>query len=253
MLLAAELESHGVGVVTGASVSRIENEVVVLADGRRLEADVVVGSLGIRPDTRLAKLAGLRIGPNGGYSRRRLQPHERSGYIRRGRRRREAGQGRRRQLADRARQRREPTGATGRRQHLRDRAPTRSFGRHLDREGSRPHRRRHRLEREAVAGGGASVPGDSFPSPSPHGVLPRREVDVSQAPLRSPRRLHSRRTGGRRGGGRQADRRSRHGDRRRHHRRRLADLELAYSPPFSSAKDPINMLGYMAENVLRRV
>ena len=31
---------------------------------------------------------------------------------------------------------------------------------------------------------------------------------------------------------------------------RLADLELAYAPPFSSAKDPVNMLGYMAENVL---
>src|ERR1019366_2081812 len=30
----------------------------------------------------------------------------------------------------------------------------------------------------------------------------------------------------------------------------LADLELAYAPPFSSAKDPINLLGYMAENVL---
>ena len=30
---------------------------------------------------------------------------------------------------------------------------------------------------------------------------------------------------------------------------RLADLELAYAPPFSSAKDPVNMLGYMAENV----
>ena len=30
----------------------------------------------------------------------------------------------------------------------------------------------------------------------------------------------------------------------------LADLELAYAPPFSSAKDPVNMLGYMAENVL---
>jgi rhodanese-related sulfurtransferase len=29
----------------------------------------------------------------------------------------------------------------------------------------------------------------------------------------------------------------------------LADLELAYSPPFSSAKDPVNMLGYMAENI----
>ena len=31
---------------------------------------------------------------------------------------------------------------------------------------------------------------------------------------------------------------------------RLADLELAYAPPFSSAKDPVNVLGYMAENVL---
>ena len=30
----------------------------------------------------------------------------------------------------------------------------------------------------------------------------------------------------------------------------LADLELAYAPPFSSAKDPVNLLGYMAENVL---
>ena len=30
----------------------------------------------------------------------------------------------------------------------------------------------------------------------------------------------------------------------------LADLELAYAPPFSSAKDPVNILGYMAENIL---
>jgi len=30
----------------------------------------------------------------------------------------------------------------------------------------------------------------------------------------------------------------------------LADLELAYAPPFGSAKDPINMLGYIAENVI---
>jgi NADPH-dependent 2,4-dienoyl-CoA reductase/sulfur reductase-like enzyme/rhodanese-related sulfurtransferase len=28
----------------------------------------------------------------------------------------------------------------------------------------------------------------------------------------------------------------------------LADLELAYAPPFGSAKDPVNMLGYIAEN-----
>lgn len=29
----------------------------------------------------------------------------------------------------------------------------------------------------------------------------------------------------------------------------LMDLELAYAPPFSSAKDPVNMLGYIADNI----
>lgn len=31
----------------------------------------------------------------------------------------------------------------------------------------------------------------------------------------------------------------------------LEELELAYAPPFSSAKDPVNMLGFVAENILR--
>ena len=31
----------------------------------------------------------------------------------------------------------------------------------------------------------------------------------------------------------------------------LMELELAYAPPFSSAKDPVNMLGFTAENVLQ--
>lgn len=30
----------------------------------------------------------------------------------------------------------------------------------------------------------------------------------------------------------------------------LTQLELAYAPPFSSAKDPVNMLGFVAENIL---
>ena len=29
----------------------------------------------------------------------------------------------------------------------------------------------------------------------------------------------------------------------------LAELDLAYAPPFSSAKDPVNMAGFMAENI----
>ncbi|MDO4719838.1 MAG: FAD-dependent oxidoreductase [Peptostreptococcaceae bacterium] len=32
--------------------------------------------------------------------------------------------------------------------------------------------------------------------------------------------------------------------------RDLADLELAYAPPYSSAKDPVNMAGYIAGNIL---
>lgn len=32
--------------------------------------------------------------------------------------------------------------------------------------------------------------------------------------------------------------------------RDLQDLELAYAPPFSSAKDPVNMLGYVSTNIL---
>ena len=31
----------------------------------------------------------------------------------------------------------------------------------------------------------------------------------------------------------------------------LAELELAYAPPFSSAKDPVNMLGHVADNLRR--
>jgi rhodanese-related sulfurtransferase len=30
----------------------------------------------------------------------------------------------------------------------------------------------------------------------------------------------------------------------------LAELELSYAPPYSSAKDPVNMAGFVAQNVL---
>lgn len=33
----------------------------------------------------------------------------------------------------------------------------------------------------------------------------------------------------------------------------LSSLELAYAPPFSSAKDPVNMAGFVAENVLQEI
>lgn len=33
----------------------------------------------------------------------------------------------------------------------------------------------------------------------------------------------------------------------------LTQLELGYAPPYSSAKDPVNMVGYVAENILRNL
>ena len=56
----------GIPVITGAQVDRIEGadraEAVVLADGRRFPADLVLLSCGIRPNTDTAKRSGLACG-----------------------------------------------------------------------------------------------------------------------------------------------------------------------------------------------
>ena len=33
----------------------------------------------------------------------------------------------------------------------------------------------------------------------------------------------------------------------------LTELELCYAPPFGSAKDPVNMLGFVAENIVPKI
>jgi NADPH-dependent 2,4-dienoyl-CoA reductase/sulfur reductase-like enzyme/rhodanese-related sulfurtransferase len=64
----AELEAHGVKVVTGAGVRAVHagDRTVELGDGRRLPADVVLFSVGVRPELALARQAGLELGPSGG-------------------------------------------------------------------------------------------------------------------------------------------------------------------------------------------
>ncbi|WP_265523709.1 FAD-dependent oxidoreductase [Oerskovia flava] len=66
VLVAAELAEHGVTVRTGATVREITAREVVLDDGEHLPADVVVAAIGVRPDTTLAEAAGARTGPRGG-------------------------------------------------------------------------------------------------------------------------------------------------------------------------------------------
>lgn len=66
--IAQELAANGVQVVTSAQVSRVlaAERKVELADGRRLDGDVVLFSVGVRPELTLAKQAGLTIGAAGG-------------------------------------------------------------------------------------------------------------------------------------------------------------------------------------------
>jgi 3-phenylpropionate/trans-cinnamate dioxygenase ferredoxin reductase subunit len=51
----------GVELVTGARIARIENDGVLLADGRRFNADVIVAGIGAVPETALAEVSGLEV------------------------------------------------------------------------------------------------------------------------------------------------------------------------------------------------
>jgi NADPH-dependent 2,4-dienoyl-CoA reductase/sulfur reductase-like enzyme len=70
-----ELKQHGVELCTGSAVAAFDApsdaeparaSIVVLKDGRRLPADVVILGMGVKPESSLAKAAGLEIGERGG-------------------------------------------------------------------------------------------------------------------------------------------------------------------------------------------
>lgn len=66
--LAAELTAHGVDVRLGTQVTKVLPHDVELSDGTTLPADLVVLAIGVRPDTTLARAAGLTIGARGGIA-----------------------------------------------------------------------------------------------------------------------------------------------------------------------------------------
>ena len=68
ILVAAELVTHGVMVETGVAVSEVTTTGIALADGREIPGDLVVGSIGVRPDVRLAEMAGLALSTHGGIA-----------------------------------------------------------------------------------------------------------------------------------------------------------------------------------------
>ena len=65
-LVEKKLVANGVRVLTGASVTAIEDATVAVSDGTTLTAGLVIAAIGVRPETTLAQAAGLELGERGG-------------------------------------------------------------------------------------------------------------------------------------------------------------------------------------------
>ena len=67
-LIEERLQSHGVKVVTGTGLKAVHPGAaeVELSDGRRIPGGIVLISVGVRPELTLAKQAGLAVGESGG-------------------------------------------------------------------------------------------------------------------------------------------------------------------------------------------
>jgi len=250
VLVQAELESHGVTVAIGVAVTEITEDAVVLADGRVLPAELVVGSIGVRPDTRLAAMAGLALGPNGGIAVTATgQTSDPDIYA----------------VGDAVEKTDSVSGASslvalanvanrqGRRvaDHIAGLAvrPAPSLGTAIVKvfgltaamtgwnarrltEAGRPFRRvhSHPMSHATYYPGAEQMALELLFSPEDGTILGAQAVGGDGVDKRIDILATAMAAGVT--------------------APELADLELAYAPPFSSAKDPVNMLGYMAENVL---
>ncbi len=65
-LVAAEMKRNGVTLHLGVSASEISEKEVRLSDGTEISAEMIILAIGVRPDIKLAKEAGLTIGSRGG-------------------------------------------------------------------------------------------------------------------------------------------------------------------------------------------
>jgi len=250
VLLQAELVRHGVRVEVGVAVTEVTGDAVVLADGRALPADLVVGSIGVRPDTRLAVMAGLDVGPKGGIavsgagrtSHRDIyavgDAVEKVDSVDGGSSlialANVANRQGRRVADDIAGLHRAPAPSIGSAiVKVFDRtAAMTGWNETRLRAAGRPYRcvRSHPMNHATYYPGAEQmslkllfdpVDGTILGAQAVGGAGVDKRIDVLATAMTAGLTAPA-----------------------------LADLELAYAPPFSSAKDPVNMLGYMAENVL---
>ena len=67
-LVAAEMKRNGVTLHLGASASEISQDAVKLSNGIEIAVEMIILAIGVRPDIKLAKDAGLTIGTRGGIA-----------------------------------------------------------------------------------------------------------------------------------------------------------------------------------------
>lgn len=65
-ILHKEMMDKGVNLILNDGLAKISEDTITLNSGAQLEADVVILAIGVRPETKLAKDAGLEIGELGG-------------------------------------------------------------------------------------------------------------------------------------------------------------------------------------------
>ncbi len=65
-MIKSGLEEKGITIQTNVGLSEIRNDSVVLSNGTSVAAEMVLLSIGVRPELTLAKEAGLEIGKSGG-------------------------------------------------------------------------------------------------------------------------------------------------------------------------------------------
>jgi len=250
VLVAAELVAQGVVVRTGVGVTEVTASGVVLADGTSVPGDLVVAAIGVRPDVRLAEMAGLALGPQGGIAvdadGRTSAPDvyavgdavEKADSI---------GGGSSlialANIANRQGRRVADTicGLPVRPARSQGTAIVKVFGVTAAMTGWNERRlravgRRYRVMHSHPMNHAGYYPGAEpmalklLFDPDDGAILGAQAVGGSGVD----KRIDVLATAMTAGLPAEA----------------LADLELAYAPPFSSAKDPVNMLGYMAENLM---
>ena len=245
-----ELERNGITLYLGSALASITPDSVILSNNKEIAADLVILAIGVKPETRLAELAGLDIGPRGGIKVDEFNCTSDVNIYAVGDavEKKDALDGSEvlvplanianrqgRVIADRI------SGRKVRTPNIQGKAIVKVFDLTIATSGWNEKRlakakypyvviHNHPSSHAGYYPGSQAMNIKMLVDPDTHRILGvqavgkegvDKRVDVIATAMR---------------GGITAP--------------ELADLELAYAPPFGSAKDPVNMLGYISENVL---